>query len=89
MTQKAYLRKVLQKFDIGCEIKFVSTLLAPYFKISANMSPKTVDEHEYMSQVPYASSVGGLMYSMICTTLDFSQALSMISRYIHDHGMGH
>jgi len=48
MTQKAYLRKVLQKFDIGCEIKFVSTLLAPYFKISANMSPKTVDEHEYM-----------------------------------------
>jgi len=29
------------------------------------------------------------MYSMICTRLDFSQALSMISRYMHDHGKGH
>ena len=61
LTQKAYLQKVLQKFDVGCEIKSVSTLLASHFKLSANISPKTIDQHEYISHVPYANTVGSLM----------------------------
>ena len=32
LTQKAYLQKVLQKFNVGCEIKSVSTFFAPHFK---------------------------------------------------------
>ena len=35
------------------------------------------------------SAVGSLMYAMVCTRLDLSQAVSMISRYIHDPGRGH
>ena len=27
--------------------------------------PKTQEEEEYMSQVPYASAVGSLMYAMV------------------------
>jgi len=53
------------------------------------MSLKTVDEHEYMSHILYASAVGSLMYAMICTRLDLSQAMSMVSRYMHDPGKGH
>ena len=51
LTYKAYLQKVLQKFNIGCEANFVSSFLAPHFKLSADMSSKTVDERVYMSHV--------------------------------------
>ena len=29
------------------------------------------------------------MYAMVCTRLDISQAVSMVSRYMHDPGKGH
>jgi hypothetical protein len=31
--------------------------------------PKTHEEEEDMSHVPYASAVGSLMYAMVCTRL--------------------
>jgi len=89
LTQKAYLQKVLQKFLISNEAKFVSSLLAPHFKLSVKMSPKTIDDHEYMSHVPYASAVGSLMYAIVYTKPDLSQAVSVVSRYMHDSGKGH
>jgi len=63
-TQKAYLQKVLQKFDIGCETKFLSTSLSHYFKLSSIISLKIIDEREYMSHVLYTSVVGSLMYAI-------------------------
>jgi len=89
LTQKAYLQKVLQKFLIGDEAKSVGSPLAPHFKLSARMSPKTIDDREYMSHIPYTSAVGSLMYAMVCTRPDMSQAMSMLSRYMHDLGKGH
>ena len=42
-----------------------------------------------MSLVPYVSMVGILMYAMVCTRHDLSQAVSMIRRYMHDLRRGH
>jgi len=67
----------------------VSSPLAPHFKLSADMSPKIIDEREYISHIPYASAVGSLMYAMMCTIPDLSQAVSMISRYMYDPDKGH
>ena len=53
------------------------------------MSPTTIEECEYMTHVPYASAVGNLMYAMMCTRPDLSQAISMVSRYMYDPGKGH
>ena len=53
------------------------------------MSPATVEEREYMTRVSYASAVGSLMYAMVCTRSDLSQAVSMISKYMHDPGKSH
>jgi len=39
--------------------------------------------------VPYASAIDNLMYAMVCTRSDLSQAVSMISRYMHDLGKGY
>jgi len=51
LTLKAYLHKVLQRFLIGDEVKSVSSSLAPHFKLSARISPKIVDDREYISHV--------------------------------------
>ena len=89
LTQKVYLHKVLQKFYIGSNAKSVSSPLTPHFKFSADMSSKTVDEHEHISHVSYASVVGSLMYDIACTRSDLSKVVSMILRYIHDPRKGH
>ena len=57
--------------------------------LKTTMSPTIIEEREYMIHIPYASAVGSLMYAMVCTRLDLSQAVSMISRYIYDPGRGH
>jgi len=62
LTQKGYLQKVLQTFNINSDMKSISTPLAPHFKLKAIMFPTTIEEREYMTHVPCASSVGSLMY---------------------------
>jgi len=42
-----------------------------------------------MTHVPYANVVGSLMYAMVCTRPDLSQAVSIVCRYMHDSGQGH
>ena len=69
---------MLQKFLIGDKAKSVSSLLTPHFKLSVRMSTKTIDDREYMSHVPYASTIGSPMYAMVCTRLDLSQVVRMI-----------
>ncbi|KAK8613067.1 hypothetical protein V6N13_104389 [Hibiscus sabdariffa] len=53
------------------------------------MCPSTPQERERMSQIPYASAIGSIMYAMICTRPDLSYALSMTSRYQANPGEGH
>ena len=67
MTQKGYLKKLLQKFNINDDSKPISTLFAPHFKLKGTMSPITIEDSEYKSHVSYASTVGSLIYAMLCT----------------------
>ncbi|KAL4292066.1 hypothetical protein GQ457_14G013900 [Hibiscus cannabinus] len=53
------------------------------------MCPSTPQERERMSQIPYASAIGSIMYVMICTRPDLSYALSMTSQYQTNPGEGH
>ncbi|KAK8690814.1 hypothetical protein V6N13_074340 [Hibiscus sabdariffa] len=53
------------------------------------MCPSTPQERERMSQIPYASAIGSIMYAMICTRPDLSYALSMTSLYQANPGEGH
>ena len=89
LSQKQYLKKVLQQFGMNEQTKPVSTPLASHFKLSAQLSPSTNTEREYMLQVPYSNAVGSLMYAMVCTRPDISQAVSIVSRYMHNPGKGH
>ena len=42
-----------------------------------------------MSKIPYASAIGSIMYTMLCTRLDVAHALSMTSRFQQDPGEKH
>ena len=53
------------------------------------MCPKTQEEIDYMSKVPYSSAVGSLIYAMVCTRLDISHAMGVVSRYMNDPGKEH
>jgi hypothetical protein len=54
--------------------------------LSTDQCPKTREEEEDMSHVPYASVVGSLMYAMVCTRLDIAHAVGVLSRYMSKPG---
>ena len=89
LTKKQYLKKVLQRFGMFEKTKPVSTPIAPHFKLSASQCPKTEEEREYMSKVPYSNAMGSLMYAMVCTRPDISHAVGIVSRYMHNPGKEH
>jgi hypothetical protein len=57
--------------------------------LSADQCPKTQEEEEDMSHVPYASVVGSLMYAMVCTRPDIAHAVGFLSRYMSKPGKEH
>ena len=71
------------------EAKSVSTPLGSYFKLSKEQSPKTEEERDYMSKVPYASAIGSLMYAMMCTRPDIAHAVGVVSRFMSRPGKQH
>jgi hypothetical protein len=44
--------------------------------------PKTHEEEEDMSHVPYAIVVGSLMYAMVCTRPDIAHTVGVLCRYM-------
>eukprot|EP00253_Pinus_taeda_P032321 PITA_32321 len=51
-------------------------------RLSAEQCPKTQEEEEDMSRVPYASAVSSLMYAMVCTRPDIAHATEVLSRFM-------
>ena len=88
LTQGSYLQKVLEKFGMN-KSKSVSTPLAQHFKLSMKHAANTEEEKEYINKVPYASCVGSLMYSMVCTRPDLAHSMSVVSRFIANPGAEH
>ena len=48
---------------------------------STSMSPKTPKERMNIDMIPYASTIGSIMYAMLCTKPEIAHALSVTSRY--------
>jgi hypothetical protein len=42
-----------------------------------------------MSRVPYSSTIGSLMYAMVCTRPDIAHAVGVVSRYTNNPGKEH
>ncbi|PHT75080.1 hypothetical protein T459_18602 [Capsicum annuum] len=67
--------------DLGAAKKILSMEILrdrknSHFKLSTTLSPKTEDERDYMSRVPYSSVVVSLIYVMVCFQPDLSYVVS-------------
>lgn len=69
--------------------KMVSTPLATQFKLSYKQCPSTDKEKENMARISYMSTVGSLMYVMICTRSDITHVIGVISRFLSYLGKEH
>jgi ATP-binding cassette subfamily B (MDR/TAP) protein 1 len=44
---------------------------------------------DHMKSVPYAPTVGSLMYAMVATQPDIAHAVGVVSRFMHNPGRPH
>ncbi|RVX00023.1 Retrovirus-related Pol polyprotein from transposon TNT 1-94 [Vitis vinifera] len=88
LSQNSYISKVLSRFEMN-NVKTVSTPLGQHFRLSITQAPETHEEKRFMERIPYASMVGSVMYTMVCSRPDLAYAVSMISRYMSCPGKPH
>jgi hypothetical protein len=81
LNQRKYVETILQRFNME-DGKPVKVPIPVGVKLSAEQCPKTQEEEEDMSRVPYASAVGSLMYAMVCTRLDIAHAVGVLIRFM-------
>jgi len=58
-------------------------------KLSVEHCPKTLEEEDDMSCVPYESAVGSLMYAMVCTRPYIAHAVGVLSGFMSKLGKEH
>eukprot|EP00253_Pinus_taeda_P035825 PITA_35825 len=58
-------------------------------RLSAKQCPKTQEEEEDKSHVPYASVVSSLMYAMVCTRPEIAHAVGVLRRFMLKPGKEH
>ncbi|KAF2288730.1 hypothetical protein GH714_011801 [Hevea brasiliensis] len=88
LSQQAYVEKVLKRFNMN-NAKPMTVPFATHFKLFADMSLKTDEEMEHISSISYSSTVGSIMYAMVCTRPDISHVVSIVSRYMACPGKEH
>ncbi|GKB67510.1 retrotransposon protein, putative, ty1-copia subclass [Tanacetum coccineum] len=88
LSQDTYLDKILKRFKSE-NSKKGNLPLHHGIKISKDLCPKTNEELDRMSRVPYALAVGSIMYAMTYTRPNVSFALSMVSRHQQNPDEGH
>ena len=88
LSQRGYIEKVLKRFNMhSC-----SSCAAPIQKgdkLSKSQCPQDENERAEMEKVPYASSVGSLMYAQVCTRPDIAFAVNALGRYLSNPGLNH
>eukprot|EP00253_Pinus_taeda_P034672 PITA_34672 len=88
LNQRKYVETILHRFHMQ-DSKPVKVPIPVGVRLSAEQCPKTQEEEEDMSRVPYPSVVGSLMYVMVCTRPDIAHAVGVLSRFISKLGKEH
>ena len=88
LSQDDYIEKVLQCFSMD-NAKVVNTPLPSHLKLTKETCPKTQEEEDKMSKVPYALAIGSLMYAMVCMRPNSTHVVGAVSRYMSHSGIEH
>ena len=88
LSQAGYIDKFLARFSMQNSKKG----LLPFrhgVPLSDDQRPKTLEEEKTIRQVPYASTVGSLMYTMLCTRPDIYYSIGIVDWYQSNPGPKH
>ena len=88
MSQASYIDKILVRFGMQ-NFKKGSLPFRHGIHLSREQSSKTPQAVEEMRHIPYASTVGSLMYAMLCTRPDIRFAVGVVSRFQPNPGLDH
>ena len=88
LSQALYIDKILARFNMENSKKGTLPFKHGDY-LSKEQSPKTLEQKERMSRIPFASIVSRLMYAMLCTRPDICYAVGIVSRYQSDPGEEH
>ena len=80
LSQSLYIDAILKRFKMENSKRGLIPMRHGLV-LSKGMAPKTPEDVNRMSSVPYASAIGSIMYAMICTRPDVANALCITSRY--------
>ena len=69
--------------------KLVKVPIPVGLMLSVEQCPKTQEEEEDMSRVPYASVVNSLMYVMVCTRLEIAHGVGVLNMFMLKPGKEH
>ena len=73
--------KVLGSFQMD-QYKPVATSMGAHFKLRSATDEEERIQSETMREIPYQSSVGSLMYSMIGTRPDLAFSVGLVCRFM-------
>ena len=88
LLQSTCLDKVLNKFKMDQAKKGFLPVLQGV-KLSQTQCPTTAEDRTKMKCVRYASTIGSIMYAMLCTRPDVYRAISLAGRYQSNPGVDH
>ncbi|GJQ89640.1 retrovirus-related pol polyprotein from transposon TNT 1-94 [Tanacetum coccineum] len=88
LSQEKYIGNVLDKFNMK-DAEARCQPLGDHFKLSKKQAPKTEASRQRMDKVAYASTVGSVMYTMVCTRPDMTHAVGVVSRFMSNPGREH
>ena len=88
LSQKTYIENVLKRYGMqACNAG--SAPIAKGNEFGNFQCPKNEYEKEQMKSVPYASTIGSIMYAQVCTRQDLAFTTGMLGRYQSNPGRAH
>ena len=88
LSQKTYIEKVLERYGMQ-DCKPRDTPVAKGEKFSLSQCPKNDLKFKEIQKIPYASTVGSLMYAQVCTRPDITFIVGMLGRYLSNLEIDH
>ena len=88
LSQTNFITNLIQQHGLQ-DSKPVSTPLNPGSRLSTSMAPQNDAEASEMSQYPYISVVGSLMYLALTTRPDIAYAAGVLARFNSNPGLAH
>lgn len=71
------------------DAKIVNVPFVAHFKLFCTRSPKTEEYRQYMLKVQYASTIGSVMYTVVCLRPNLAHSISVVRIFMGNANKTH